>query len=283
MKIRAIKTHKITPADKNIFSILDRYVVEIEENSILAVTSKIVAICQGDIVDKKSISKRDLVKRESQFYLAPETSKYGITLTIKDNFLIPTVGIDESNIENFYALWPRDIQRTANKIRSYLTKRFELKKVGVIVTDSKTTPLRLGTTGFALAHSGFLALKNYIGKPDLFGNDLHVTRANIADGLAAAAVTLMGEGSEQTPIAVINDLKFVKFVNRNPSKKELANLNIDIKDDLYGELIRNANWKPGGMLSPKSWFIHTCQIRGGGILWKGGGIAVENEVFHSDE
>ena len=47
-----------------------------------------------------------------------------------------------------------------------------LKKVGVIITDSKTTPLRWGTSGVAISYSGFSPLKNYIGSPDIFGKEM---------------------------------------------------------------------------------------------------------------
>jgi len=47
---------------------------------------------------------------------------------------------------------------------------------------------------------------------------------NVADALAAAAVLLMGEGKEQTPLAVLTDLPFVTFQDHNPSPAELAAL-----------------------------------------------------------
>ena len=50
--------------------------------------------------------------------------------------------------------------------------RFSLKNVGVIITDSRTTPLRWGVTGFSIAYSGFEPLKNYIGTKDILEKDL---------------------------------------------------------------------------------------------------------------
>ena len=34
--------------------------------------------------------------------------RYHMTLTIKQGMLIPTAGIDESNGDGYYILWPRD-------------------------------------------------------------------------------------------------------------------------------------------------------------------------------
>ena len=167
-------------------------------------------------------------------------------MTLKNNILIPNAGIDESNGSGNYILWPANPQRSANQIRRYLGKRFGLMEIGVIVTDSKTTPLRWGTTGISLAYSGIRPLNNYIGKPDIDGRKMEATKANIIDGLAAAAVLVIGEGREQTPMAMLEDIPFVNFISRNPPKRELDSLNIDIEDDLYGELLNSVSWQKGG-------------------------------------
>ncbi|MGH7237527.1 MAG: coenzyme F420-0:L-glutamate ligase, partial [Candidatus Saccharimonadales bacterium] len=101
-------------------------------------------------------------------------NKYGYHFTIKDNTLIPMAGIDESNGDGNYVLWPKDSQKTVNEIREYLKNRFKLKTIGVVITDSTCQPLRRGTIGVCLAHSGFLALNDYRQKPDLFGRKFNV-------------------------------------------------------------------------------------------------------------
>lgn len=244
MKIIPIKTAKIT-SQQSLLSIIKRYIPSLKEKSIIVITSKIVSICEGQVIKTGKIDKKKLIEKEADYYLSPDQNKYNITLTIKRNLLIPTAGIDESNGNGYYVLWPKDPQKTANKIRAYLKKRFKLKQVGVIISDSKTTPLRWGTTGVAIAHSGFSALNNYIGKPDIFGRFLQVTKANVADGLAAAAVVVMGEGDEQTPLSIITELPFVKFQDRDPLKPELKELQISIEDDLYGALLKGVRWLKG--------------------------------------
>ncbi len=74
---------------------------------------------------------------------------------------------------------------------------------------------------------------------------MHVTKANIMDGLAAASVLIMGEGDEQTPMALITDLDFVNFSENDPEKKEIDDLNIELEDDLYYPILKNANWLKG--------------------------------------
>lgn len=249
MKVTSIKTHKITRKDADIKRILDRYLPQIKEQSIIAVTSKIVAICEGrtvaiDAVGKEKI-RDELVEREAEYFLPKEENKWGILLTITNGIIIASSGIDESNGNGYYVLWPKNPQESANTIREFLVSRYKLQKVGVIITDSRISPLRRGITGVAIAHSGFLALKDYIGKPDIFGHHLRVTKANIADALASAAVVVMGEGREQTPICVISDLPFVSFRQRNPTKKELNELYVPLDEDIFASILKRAPWKKG--------------------------------------
>lgn len=246
MQVQAIKTKKIVPSkSEDIFVVLDEYLDNIEEGSVLAVTSKIVAIFEGNYYKSDSISKEDLIKKTAEFYLPKESKKYDITLTITGNLLIANAGIDESNADGYYVLWPEDPQKSANKIWEYLVKKYNLKNIGVIITDSVTTPLNWGTTGISIAHSGFLAVNDYIGKTDIFGREMQMTKSNIANGLAAAAVLAMGEGAEQTPVALISDLPSIQFQDRNPSNKELEELKINIDDDLYSALLRSVKWERG--------------------------------------
>lgn len=246
MQVKAFKTHKITSQDTSLFSLLDTYLTEFPEKGVLAVTSKIIAITEARVVDLTESEKDELIIKEAQYYMPREKNKYHVMLTIKDNILAAASGIDESNADNKYVLWPKDSQQSANEIREYLVKRFNLKECGVIITDSKTTPLRWGVTGIALAHSGFLALNNYIGTKDLFGREMHVTKVNVMDALAAASVYEMGEGTEQTPLAVITDIPHIEFQPRNPTKEELDFLHISIDDDLYGSFLKSVEWKKGG-------------------------------------
>jgi putative folate metabolism gamma-glutamate ligase len=245
MRVRSIKTHKIMQ-DSNLVAILDRYLASFEERSILAITSKIISICQGRTIKVEDADKGALVEQEADHYLPPSVSKYRVHLTIVDNLLIPEAGVDESNAAGHYILWPRHLQQTVNEVRAYLRERFSRQWAGVIVTDSKTSPLRWGVTGVALAHSGFLALNDYIGREDIFGRQLQMTKVNVADALAAAAVLVMGEGSEQTPLAVIDNLPFVTFQERDPTAEELRQRWITLEDDLYAPLLQGVAWRRGG-------------------------------------
>lgn len=245
MKITAIKTRKIVTNDRSIFEIIDESLPVIENGSIIAITSKIVSICEGNVVPINAISKEDLIVRESHKYLPATLSKYGHHFTITNNTLIPTAGIDESNGEGYYILWPKNVQKTANDVRSHLEQKHSIENVGVVITDSTCQPLRRGIYGISLAHSGFRALRDYIGKPDLFGRPMKVTQSNIAGGIAAAAVLAMGEGAEQTPLCLLTELNDIAFQQKNPTVEELEELTISLDDDLFAPFLTAVEWKQG--------------------------------------
>jgi len=242
LKVKTIKTGKIVAGDK-LFEIFDQFLPVIRDGSILAVTSKIISICEERICKvEDEAMKEEAVKKEADLYL-DEKNPYGFYLTINEGILIPNAGIDESNGNGNLILWPKNPWKSAKEIRNYLASRFKIKNVGVIITDSKTTPLRWGTTGIALAFAGFAGLRDYIGQPDIFGRKLQSTKANIADGLAAAAVVEMGEGAEQTPLALITGMQNFNFISSSPSINEIRSFQIAVGDDLYGPLLEKGNWQ----------------------------------------
>ena len=245
MIVTPIKTSRVAAGQTTLFDLLDEFVHDMPEKSVLAITSKIVSLCEGRIVPIDGTDKEELVKSESSLYLPGEFGKYGYHFSIVNNSLTSAGGIDESNGNDNYILWPSDPQKTANEVRDYLAKRFNLKDVGVVITDSTCTPLRRGTLGAVIAHSGFKALRDYVGTQDLFGRPYDVSMANIALGLAASAVLVMGEGTEQIPLVVLSDLSFVDFQDRNPSDEELAYAYISREEDLFAPFFNNVNWLKG--------------------------------------
>jgi len=245
MNIRPIKTNIVSSDQCELTVLLDRYVPRLSEKSILAVTSKIVSLCEGNVIKIGKKDKNTLVQQESQFFIPPEKNPRGITLTITNDLLVPTAGIDESNGNGYYILWPRDPYASAKTIREHLAHTRGLTDVGVLITDSKTTPMRWGTTGITLSYAGFTGINDFIGKPDLFDRPMEVTKVNVADGLAAAAVVCMGESNEQTPLAVITDIPFVTFDKNMPSTEGLKEWQIPMEIDLYGPLLQSPLWKKG--------------------------------------
>jgi dihydrofolate synthase / folylpolyglutamate synthase len=243
--ITPIKTEKVTAGSITLLSLLGVSVRSLQEGDVLAVTSKIVSLCEGNVVPVDGTDREALIVRESDYHLPKGSNKYGHHFTITDHTLIAAAGIDVSNGDGQYVLWPKDSQTSANRIRAYLRERFRLRNVGVVITDSTSQPMRRGTTGIAMAHSGFKSVNDYIGQPDLFGRAIDHSQANVSGGLAAAAVLAMGEGSEQTPLCVLSDLPFVQFQDQDPTADELAIHQMEVADDLFAPFLDNAGWLPG--------------------------------------
>jgi coenzyme F420-0:L-glutamate ligase len=203
----------------------------VREKMILAVTSKIISLAEGRLLAKSGHAKEDIVREEADIYLG--AIGYGCFLTIKHGLLLPSAGIDESNSETGdFILYPRDPFASAESLRRGLCSRWGVKDLGVLVTDSHTTPLRRGVTGVCLSYSGFRAVRNLVGSPDLFGRELRMTRMNLADGLAAAAVMMMGEGDESRPLAVIENAEVEFSEDTQPEE-----LRISPEEDLYAPLL----------------------------------------------
>lgn len=238
MLITTIKTHKIKPGE-SIFKILDRYLPKLSEKSIIAISSKVISICEKNLINKDKVKNRiDLINKEADLCLPAPKDQPNFCLTLKNHRLLPNAGIDESNCDNLYVLLPKKPQLTASKIWTYLRGKHQIKNLGIIITDSNITPLRRGVTGIAIGWCGFKPLYDYIGQKDISGNDLKVTQINLLDSLATSSTLVMGEGKECTPIAIIKPpLSKIKFQNRAPTKAEEQNICIDFKNDLFSPIL----------------------------------------------
>ncbi|MCT4617457.1 MAG: coenzyme F420-0:L-glutamate ligase [Candidatus Gracilibacteria bacterium] len=239
MKIKAIKTRVINPPQDNIYDILDKLGEDLKEKDIIFITSKILAIHQGKCQEIKELDnieeKDELVKKEAELFIPRQSYvEHSVNLTIKYNTLIPNAGIDESNSNGYYVLWPENPEKEAEKICKYLKDKFNIKDLAVLITDSHTTPLRYGVIGISMGFYGMKPFKSYIGTEDIFGRELQMSRVNIVDSLSVSAVLAMGEGAEQTPIAIISDCEYAEFTNK-PAYNEL---NIPLEEDIYYPLIK---------------------------------------------
>lgn len=217
---------------------------KLHEKSVVVMTSKIVALAEGRVApcpNEKAFV--NIVKAESQWAIK---TKYA-WLTIKDGMVLASAGVDRSNANGKCILLPRDSYTSAATIRTFLMARLNLKTLGVLITDSRLTPLREGITGIALGYAGFKGIRDYRGTPDLFGRPLTMTRTNIADTLATAAVLTMGEGRERQPLAVITDAPIV-FTNRL-NRHELL---IDPAEDIYRPFFTQRQKSTAPKTTPKA-------------------------------
>jgi coenzyme F420-0:L-glutamate ligase len=227
MIIRPIKTRIFQEGD-DLFVFITDYFKKFSERSVVVITSKIVALAEKRTAVAENVqAKEKLIRAESELAIP---TKY-VWLTVKDGMVMASAGIDESNANGKLILLPKDSFKTARFLRKKLRQKYGVKELGVLITDSRTVPLRAGVTGVAVGYAGFRGIKDYRGTPDIFGRKLKFSRTDIADSLATAAVLVMGEGNERQPLAIIEraPVEFCDRVNR-------AELRIDIQEDMYRPL-----------------------------------------------
>ena len=248
IQLHGIKTGKQTENFRLvecILSSLKKNKTRLENNDVLAISSKFVALAEGRIVKlssikagrkAKEISRKLGMKPEMAQLVLDEAEKIfsgveNFLLAIKDGMIAPNAGIDRSNIYPGYAiLYPENSFKAAENIRKEIHRKTG-KNIGVVITDSRLMPTRIGTTGIAIAVSGLEPVQNCIGKKDLFGNRLKYTKRALADDMAAAAQMLMGETNEAVPVVLLRaENPPWKFTGRKIKKTEMA---IDWRKDIY--------------------------------------------------
>ena len=224
MQVTAIKT-RVFEENEDLVAFITKYVKKLPERSVLVVASKIVALAEGRTVaatDTKT--KEKYIKRESDF---AKKTKW-VWLTIKDGMVIANAGIDESNADGKLILLPEDSFAAAAKLRTALMKHYKVKKLGVVIPDSRISPLRAGVIAMALWYACIKGIRDYRGKKDIFGRPFKFETTGVVDSLSTAAALVMGEGAEQRPLAVITHAP-VEFTDR-VKKGELL---IPLEDDIY--------------------------------------------------
>ena len=237
MQVTAIQT-RVFQARENLADFILEYVPHVEENTVLAVASKLFALWKGEILPYENCAQKEaLIRRESEFSLKTNLA----WLTVKDGMVMTNAGIDESNAGGKLLLLPKDCYSLAASLRAELQAKWHVKNLGIVITDSMILPLRAGVVAGAVAYAGFKGVQDKRGKSDLFGKKLEVTLINVADTLASAAALEMGEADESRPLALLTQTpaEFVDSATENEIKYPM-------KDDLYAPLFQAVGYKTKG-------------------------------------
>ncbi len=215
-----IKTRTVGVGDNLVSLLLEglsNKELELEDGDIVAITSKVVSVVQNRLVRYDTIVPSDKARELASGYglepgfielvLREAEDIYGgvyrALLTSKDGILCANAGIDHKNVpEGVAVLLPENSDKVADEIRREVEERVG-KHIGVVITDSRTVPLRMGTIGVAVGVSGFNPIRDCRGKLDLHGKPLLITRMALADDLACAAHIVMGELTERIPMVLI--------------------------------------------------------------------------------
>jgi coenzyme F420-0:L-glutamate ligase len=222
MQVFGISTKMIRPGDNLVEIILEamrKQELEIRDGDLLVIASKAVAVAQKRLVKLSSIKPSEKAVRLAEKYeLEPSFAEVvlqeaekvygGVTkalLTLKKDILVANAGVDSKNAPEGYAtLWPGNPFESAKNIRREISARTG-RHLGVLISDSRITPLRMGTTAVAIGFAGFRPIEDCRVERDLFGKRIHITRRALADDLASAAHLLMGETTDRTPAVLIRN------------------------------------------------------------------------------
>lgn len=219
MQIFGVRTPLIKPGDDVAAIAVDcarASGLEILQGDIIVFSAKAVGTAQGRLVDLSAIKpSEEALRLSKRFKLDPGFAEVVLResdevlggveralSTIKKGVLVANGGADQSNAPPGHAaLWPEDPQGSAEALRGSFRNRG--LDVGVLITDSRTLPLRMGSSAVAIGIAGFSPIDALRGKGDLFGRPMKIKRLAVADDIASAAQLLMGETSESVPIAVV--------------------------------------------------------------------------------
>lgn len=247
MIVRAIKVRKFLPPKDDLWDLISS-IKYLKENTVVAVTSKVVAIGEGRCLPIKSFDKDQVAINEADKYIPRELVPNSLIMhTIKNNMLVASSGVDESNGAGYYILWPKDSQKSAKNIWNFLREKYKVKNLGVVITDSRLVPLKRGVVGISIGFFGFKPLKDYRGKKDLFGREFRMETSNMPDSLATAAVLEMGEGDEMQPLAIIEEVPDLEFIQKEykPKTKD-DDFEIEEKEDMFYPFLSSVKWEKGG-------------------------------------
>jgi len=245
VQLYPLKSKLILPGDSitsRLVEALSAAKLGVKNGDIIAVASKVVSLSEGNAVFLSKVKPTALAKRlGGRFEMLPEFAQVvldesdavyggvpGVLLTLKNGDAVANSGVDRKNapIESVIP-WPVNPQRSAETLRRTIIQKLG-KKIGVVIVDSRVTPLRLGTIGLAIACSGFQPVRDARGMRDLYGRRVRMTLQSLADGIAGAAHMLMGETRETVPFVLIQEAP-IKLA----AGKRVVSMTLPVKDCLY--------------------------------------------------
>ena len=227
----------------DLFATLVESNFQFQDDDVIVISSKFVSMSEKSLVDLKNVKVGKKAKMlasrfkmdEKVAQVTLEESDYvvsgipGFLLTINNGMIAPNAGIDKSNCpQGKMVLYPKDSFKTAAELRKKFREKFGVK-IGIVISDSRLMPTRIGCTGIAVGVSGFDPVEDERGKRDLYGRKLRVTFKATADCLATMGVFMMGESNESIPVVVIRGAN----VRKSQRKLNMKDMTVNPKIDIY--------------------------------------------------
>lgn len=215
--------------------------LRLEDGDVIVVAQTIVSKAEGNVVDLRGVkpskkaeqiaARLDKDSREVEVILqqSSEIVRLGhvIISRTKHGFVCANAGVDHTNVDpEHVTILPDDPDASAAGIRDFI-KRELGTEVSVIISDTQGRAFRMGCVGVAVGVAGMNPLLDLRGKRDLHDKELRVTITSPADALAAAAVSVMGEANEGTPVVVV---KGATYEREDGNARELV---MPLERDLF--------------------------------------------------
>lgn len=201
--------------------------IEIENNDIICIASKIVSISEKRIKSLKNIIPTDLAYqikekvprkdiRVLQLIIDESFTKDMRSLLVKNNYigsklesgLILTSGGIDSFSENEVVLLPENADESAKKIGKYIENKTQ-KEISVIITDSEGREDKIGATQVAIGFYGINPIRETVSSVN---DKKKVSQETLCDMVASAAGLLMGQRGTGIPFVVIKNLEYERNV-----------------------------------------------------------------------
>jgi coenzyme F420-0:L-glutamate ligase/coenzyme F420-1:gamma-L-glutamate ligase len=199
---------------------LTRAGLTLSPGDVLVVAQKIVSKAEGRMIRLETVQPSEealrLAERAGKDPRLVEVilSESREVLRVRENLIITrhrlgmvmaNAGVDASNVdganEGVVLMLPENPDASCARLGKALAR--DGRHVGVIINDSIGRAWRRGQTGTAIGCWGLQALRDLRGEPDLFGRQLQVSEAAIADQLASVAALLQGQGDEGRPVVLV--------------------------------------------------------------------------------
>jgi coenzyme F420-0:L-glutamate ligase/coenzyme F420-1:gamma-L-glutamate ligase len=197
---------------------------ELRPGDILVVKHKIVSKAEGRVVkldavkpSRKAIATAtrnntdpravELALREAKRVLR---DKHVLITETQHGFVCANNGVDVSNVDGGASavLLPVDPDASAARIHRQLKKHTGLY-IPIIIADSFGRAWREGLCDVAIGVAGMRVTRDYRGKRDDYGYQLHATEEAVADELAAMAGLLSGK-NERVPACIIRGYPYAR-------------------------------------------------------------------------
>jgi F420-0:gamma-glutamyl ligase len=228
MEFIKVKTRKLQPPQDNIYDVLNESLPHLQDGDIIFFASKVISIHQGRCVRASDVSKSDLILQEAEYSMLRNNQSY---VTVINHAFALNAGLDPYG--NYYVLLPFNPQQIAKELHDYLKQKYKLDKLGIIITDSHSTPLRRGVMGYAVGYHGINPINDPKGRADYSSNTV-----NVVDSLASMGVLYLGESQHaeapSTPIVIAMNIDIVEFTEKDYSHLFF----VDSKEDLFAPLMK---------------------------------------------